>query len=219
MRSVLRSIVWAYLLIGSPTSWAANTNPKVLLQTNIGQFVIELFPREAPITVKNFLDNVDNDFYSGTIFHSVVPGFFIQGGGLTSNFVVKKSRTSIKNEASDNLKNSALMVSMARAANNDSAATQFFINIQDNPSLDTNGKNAGYAVFGKVTEGADVVGKISLQPRGMYENFPEAPDVAVQILKIKRIAPNALITDVNFQAESTAIEPTVIENAPMSEPK
>lgn len=192
----LHASLLALLLLGSPSLRAASINPKVLLQTNIGQLTIELFPHEAPVTVKNFLENVDTHFYSDTIFHSVVPGFFIQGGGLTADFSSKDAPASIKNEAANGLKNEAFMVSMARAAAGDSATSQFFINIQSNPALNANGKNTGYAVFGKVIEGMDIVEKISLQPRGMYDKFPEAPNIAVRILKIERIDPNALPAEV-----------------------
>lgn len=200
MRSLLHASLLALLLLGSPLLRAASINPKVLLQTNVGQLTIELFPHEAPVTVKNFLENVDNNFYNDTIFHSVVPGFFIQGGGLTADFANKEVPASIKNEAANGLKNEAFMVSMARAASSDSATAQFFINIQNNPSLNANGKHTGYAVFGKVIEGMDIVDKISLQPRGMYDKFPEAPNVAVRILKVERIDPNALPSEAQTSA-------------------
>lgn len=193
MRNLLHASLIALLLLCSPSLRAAS-NSKVLLQTNIGKFVIELFPQEAPLTVKNFLEHVDSHFYNETIFHSVVPGFFIQGGGLTSDFFSKQPHVSSKNEGVNGLKNDAFMVAMARPATSESATSQFFINIQNNPALDANGKNIGYVVFGKVTEGMDVVEKISLQPRGMYDRFPEAPNVAVRILTVERIDPNSIVS-------------------------
>jgi len=226
MRNILTLVLLAFFLLGSTSLRAASTNPTVLLQTNLGEFVIELFPHEAPLTVKNFLENVDGDFYNGTIFHSVVPGFFIQGGGLTPDFSLKSPHAIIKNEASNGLKNDAFMVSMVRATTNESAASQFFINMQNNSALNANGKNPGYAVFGKVTEGLDVVEKISLQPRGMYESFPEAPNFAVRILKIIRIDPTTLPIELKTGANVATSEnaqsntaPFQTNTAPMSAPQ
>lgn len=226
MRNILTFILLAFFMLSSSSLRAASANPKVLMETNLGEFIIELFPHEAPTTVKNFLDNVDGNFYNDTIFHSVVPGFFIQGGGLSPDFSTKPSRAPIKNEASNGLKNDAFMVSMVRGTANESASSQFFINMQNNSALNANGKNPGYAVFGKVVEGMDIVEKISLQPRGMYEHFPEAPNLAVRILKIVRIDPNAspielkasanVATSENAQTNTAPFQSSI---APMSAPQ
>lgn len=165
----------------------ANANPKVVLETDLGKMTIELYPKEAPITVKNFLAYVDNKFYEGIIFHRVVDDFVVQAGGFTYDFQRKEGLPPIKNESDNGLKNLQGTLSMARTADPDSASSQFFINIKDNPSLDAAAGKPGYAVFGKVIEGFEVVKKIEKEPRGLYRAFPEAPNYAVRILKAYRI--------------------------------
>ncbi len=162
-------------------------NPQVLFQTSLGDITIELYPKEAPITVKNFLQYVDDGFYEGTIFHRVIPGFVVQGGGFTFDFQRKQTRAPIKNESDNGLKNLTATLSMARTGVIDSATSQFFINLQNNRSLDFNKGRHGYAVFGKVVQGMDVVKKITKQPRGIFKSFPEAPNYAVVIEKTKRL--------------------------------
>lgn len=164
-----------------------DAKPKVVLETDLGKMTIELYPDKAPITVENFLAYIDSKFYEGVIFHRVVPGFVVQAGGFTYDFQRKETRAPIKNEADNGLKNLKATLSMARTSNPDSASSQFFINIEDNPNLDGSGGNPGYAVFGKVIEGFDVVKKIEKEPRGLYRKFPEAPNYAVRILKAYRI--------------------------------
>ena len=162
-------------------------NPHVLFQTTLGDIVIELYPKEAPITVKNFLQYVDEGFYNGVIFHRVVPGFVVQGGGFTFDFQRKKTNEPIKNESDNGLKNLTATLSMARTGVIDSATSQFFINLQNNRALDFNKGRHGYAVFGKVIKGMDVVKKIEKQPRGIFKSFPEAPNYAVAIEKATRL--------------------------------
>ncbi len=165
-----------------------NTTPvPVALETSLGKIEIELYPKEAPITVENFLKYVDDGFYNGTIFHRVVPGFVVQGGGHTFDFQRKKTNPPIKNESSNGLKNLKTTLSMARTSNPDSATSQFFINLVDNKSLDHGGPYGGYAVFGKVTKGFDIVKKIESEPRGIHRMHPEAPNYAVIIEKAYRI--------------------------------
>jgi cyclophilin family peptidyl-prolyl cis-trans isomerase len=169
---------------------AAQQNPQVSLKTDLGTIVIELYPKEAPITVANFLAYVDSKFYDGTIFHRVIPGFVVQGGGMNFEFAGKATRDPIKNESSNGLKNDYKTLSMARTNDPDSATSQFFINLRANPSLDAKENKPGYAVFGKVVEGMDVVEKIVAEPRGMFRAFPDAPNYAVRILSATRLDKN-----------------------------
>ncbi len=166
--------------------FALAENPRVEMKTDLGSFVIELYPKEAPITVQNFLAYVDSQFYDGTIFHRVVPGFVVQGGGMTFDFNEKTTHKPIKNESNNGLSNSYKSVAMARSSNPDSATSQFYINLQANPALDATDRHPGYTVFGKVVEGMEVIEKIAKEPCGMFKAFPEAPNYAVRILKAKR---------------------------------
>ena len=135
---------------------------KVKLETNMGDIVIELNGEAAPVTVKNFLQYVQEGFYDGTIFHRVIPGFMIQGGGFAADMVQKKPHPPIVNEAGNGLKNDRGAIAMARTADPDSATAQFFINHKNNDSLNyIENRNPGYAVFGKVIEGMETVDKIA----------------------------------------------------------
>ncbi len=124
----------------------------VVFSTTFGELLIELYPDKAPLTVENFLAYVDAGFYNGTIFHRIVPGFVVQGGGFTENMEQKATRPPIKNEADNGSRNERGTLSMARTQDVNSATTQFFINLQDNASLDHGSRDFGYAVFGKVIE-------------------------------------------------------------------
>ncbi|HEY7884340.1 MAG TPA: peptidylprolyl isomerase [Cellvibrionaceae bacterium] len=171
------------------TSLSASENKDerfVTFKTDLGTMIIELYPEQAPITVANFLHYVDTGFYDGTIFHRVIPGFVVQGGGLTFDFNRKETAAPIKNESDNGLKNLYLTLSMARTGRVDSATSQFFINLTHNESLDGSVEKPGYAVFGKVIEGAEVVDKIVAEPRGAFRAFADAPDAAVRILKAQR---------------------------------
>lgn len=142
---------------------ASAANPQVELKTNMGAIVIELYPENAPATVQNFIQYVKDGHYSGTIFHRVIPGFMIQGGGYSTSFGEKPTRPAIKNEAGNGLRNATGMVSMARTADPHSATAQFFINVTDNPMLDFRAptrEGYGYTPFGKVVKGMDVVHRI-----------------------------------------------------------
>ena len=153
-------------------------NPVVLLETTSGDILIELYPDKAPETVANFLKYVDNGFYNNTIFHRVIPGFMIQGGGLTARMQQKDTEAPIKNEADNGLKNDRGTIAMARTMDPHSATAQFFINLVDNDFLNfqaPSGNGWGYCVFGKVTEGMDVVDKIAKVKTttvGMYQDVP-----------------------------------------------
>lgn len=134
---------------------------KVHFVTNYGDFTVELNPEKAPVTVKNFLDYVQSGFYTDTIFHRVINGFMIQGGGFDKNMVQKPTRGNIQNEARNGLKNETYTIAMARSTNPHSASSQFFINVTDNAFLDYPGQDGwGYCVFGKVIEGQETVFKI-----------------------------------------------------------
>ncbi|WP_157533499.1 MULTISPECIES: peptidylprolyl isomerase [Microbulbifer] len=162
-------------------------NPQVELKTDLGVIRVELFAKEAPATVENFLAYTDSGFYNGIIFHRVVPGFVVQAGGFTFDFQRKETRDAIVNESTNGLQNLRGTLSMARTNDPDSATSQFFINLVDNTRLDAKEDQAGYAVFGKVIEGMDVVEKIVREPRGLYRKHPSAPNVPIRILDAKRI--------------------------------
>jgi len=155
--------------------------PVVVLSTSLGDIKIELYPDKAPVTVKNFLGYVNSKFYDGTIFHRVIPGFVIQGGGFDVEMRQKETGPQIKNEAGNGLKNTRGTISMARTAVVDSATSQFFISVKDNPPLDHRDdtqQGFGYAVFGSVIEGMDIVDKIagvSTVSRGMHRDVPAEP--------------------------------------------
>lgn len=149
--------------------------PVVVFSMPDGDITIELFSEKAPITVKNFLDYVESGFYDGTIFHRVIPGFVIQGGGFTSDMQQKTTQAAIKNEADNGLKNARGTLSMARTSDINSATSQFFVNLKDNANLDHGPGSFGYAVFGRVTDGMDVVDKIAAvrtTTKGHYQDTP-----------------------------------------------
>lgn len=165
----------------------ANENPRVAIKTDLGTIVVELYEKEAPITVSNFLNYVDSKFYDGTIFHRVVPGFVVQGGGMTFDFANKPTQEAIKNESFNGLKNDYKTLAMARRSHPDSATSQFYVNLQANPGLNATETKPGYTVFGMVIDGMDVIEKIAQEPRGMFKAHPEAPNYAVRVLSATRI--------------------------------
>jgi len=161
-------------------------NPMVILSTSEGDIKIELYKDKAPITVENFLSYAKDKFYDGTIFHRVIPGFMIQGGGFTTDMSQKPTKAPIKNEADNGLRNDRGTIAMARTNIIDSATSQFFINQVNNDSLNHGDRDFGYAVFGRVVEGMDVVDKISAvktEPKGMHRDVPEKT-VLVESVKI-----------------------------------
>jgi peptidyl-prolyl cis-trans isomerase A (cyclophilin A) len=159
----------------------------VRFETSHGSFTIELFPKEAPVTVENFLKYVDDGFFDGTIFHRIVPGFVIQGGGLTADFDNKETRDPIQNEAKNGLKNGRGWLSMARTSDINSATSQFFVNLSDNAFLDHGPRDYGYAVFARVTEGIETVDKIAKVKTGRRKGYQDAPLDDVIILSAKRV--------------------------------
>jgi len=160
-----------------------NAQMKVKLTTSMGPIVIELDKAKAPVSTENFVKYVESGHYNGTIFHRVIPNFMVQGGGFTKDMQQKPTQAPIKNEGTNGLKNDNYTVAMARTGVRDSATSQFFINVKDNDFLNYTGENPqgwGYAVFGKVVEGKEVVDKIksvATSNSGMHQNVPTAPVV------------------------------------------
>lgn len=161
----------------------------IRFETSHGAFTVELFPKEAPVTVENFLKYVDDGFFDGTIFHRIVPGFVIQGGGLTADFANKKTRAPIRNEAQNGLKNTRGSLSMARTSDVNSATSQFFVNLKDNGFLDHGPRDFGYAVFGRVTDGLEVIDRIASLSTGTRKGYQDAPLEDVVIVSARRLAP------------------------------
>ncbi|QTF55531.1 peptidylprolyl isomerase [Stutzerimonas frequens] len=165
----------------------AADNPRVLLTTSLGEIELELEAEKAPVSVENFLGYVDSGFYDGTVFHRVIPGFMIQGGGFGEGLNQKPTKAPIKNEADNGLHNVRGTVAMARTQNVNSATSQFFINHRDNDFLDHGSRDFGYAVFGKVVRGMEVVDQIAQVPTGnraMMQNVPLTP---VKIITAKKL--------------------------------
>ena len=165
-------------------------NPvSLVFETTLGNFEVELFEKEAPISAKNFQEYVDEGFFDGVLFHRVIPGFMIQGGGFEPGMKQKKVKAPIKNEATNGLKNKRGTLSMARTNVVDSATAQFFVNLVDNEFLDHTGpSNYGYAVFGKVTSGMEVVdqiAKVATTNRAGHQNVPAA-DVVITRASTKK---------------------------------
>jgi cyclophilin family peptidyl-prolyl cis-trans isomerase len=170
-------------LLGAVIATSAQTaNPVVLMKTSKGDITIELDAAKSPISVKNFLSYVDEKFYDGTIFHRVIRDFMIQGGGLTPDFIEKKAKPPIRNEAGNGLQNRRGSIAMARTQDLNSATCQFYINHVDNLSLD----GMRYAVFGRVIKGLDVVDAIAAVPTGTIKGFADAPRQPVTIISVRR---------------------------------
>ncbi len=165
-------------------------NPQVLFETNLGTFIIELYPDKAPNTVKNFLTYVNDGFYDGTIFHRVIPNFMVQGGGFTADMKKKTTREPIANEADNGLRNTVGTVAMARTSDPHSATAQFFINVSKNSFLDFREKTNrawGYAVFARVIKGMKTVNKIRTSPTGTTKGMIDVPRETVTIIKARQI--------------------------------
>lgn len=163
---------------------------QVEITTNKGSFVVLLYHNEAPVTVENFREYVKSGFYEDTLFHRVIPDFMIQGGGMArinGNLVEKETRETIRNEAANGLKNERGYVAMARTDRRDSAAAQFFINLTDNPELDHGVQGYGYAVFGKVISGMDVVDRIAEVPTRDTRRFIGLPEEDIVILSTRSL--------------------------------
>lgn len=177
------------MMVVSGEAGAEEKNPVVLMETSVGNVRIELDQKNAPISVNNFLSYVDDKFYDGTIFHRVISNFMIQGGGFTPDMQQKPTKAQIKNEAGNGLKNKKGTLAMARTMVVDSATAQFFINVVDNDFLDhrdDSSQGYGYAVFGKVVEGMDVVDKMKSVKTGTKMGFGDVPMETVVIKSVRR---------------------------------
>jgi len=190
MRRLLVTVT-ALLVLLATASAAFADNPMVRIETSRGPITVELYADQAPATVANFLTYLNSDFYNGTIFHRVIAGFMIQGGGFDREMQRKDTRTPVESEADNGLKNQRGTIAMARTRYPHSATAQFFINHEDNAFLDHKAKHQmgwGYAVFGKVTAGMDVVDAIAATPTGAGGPFPkDVPQTPIIIEKVTRI--------------------------------
>ena len=181
---MLKKLLLALSFFLCANAWSAG--PQVELRTTLGTIVVELDPQKAPQTVENFLQYVKDGHYNGTIFHRVIPGFMVQGGGFTPDMREKPTRGPIKNEADNGLRNATGTIAMARTAAPHSASAQFFINVENNTPLDFRSptqQGYGYAVFGKVVKGMDVVSRIVQVPTGAR---PPHSDVPLKPVVIER---------------------------------
>jgi peptidyl-prolyl cis-trans isomerase A (cyclophilin A) len=186
MRKLLSAVALVCLVAGIACA-EGKKNPVVEVDTSLGNIRIELFEKEAPVSVKNFLEYAKAGFYGGTVFHRVIAGFMIQGGGFTPDLKQKATRAPIKNEAGNGLKNQRGTLAMARTGIVDSATAQFYINVVNNDFLnhrDNSQQGFGYAVFGKVTQGMEVVDKIA-GVRTVTRGFPDVPETPVIIKSVK----------------------------------
>jgi cyclophilin family peptidyl-prolyl cis-trans isomerase len=191
MRRIALTLVLVTAAYAVSAARAEGKNPMVLISTSVGDIKVELYEDKAPVTVKNFLSYVNDKFYDGTVFHRVIPDFMIQGGGFDKDMNQKSTKAPIKNEAGNGLKNEVGTVAMARTNVVDSATAQFFINVKDNGFLnhrDETPAGFGYAVFGKVVDGMDVVRKIEhvqTTNKGPHQNVPADPVIikAITVLK------------------------------------
>jgi len=186
-RAALVALIAVLIVCGGK---AEGKQPMVLISTSLGDIKVELYPDKAPVTVQNFLDYAKAGYYDGTTFHRVIPGFMIQCGGITADMKDKREgqKAPIKNESSNGLKNETGTLAMARTSAPDSATSQFFINVKDNGFLNKESAQdgVGYAVFGKVVDGMDVVRKIEKVPtttKGPHQNVPVDP-VTIKSVKV-----------------------------------
>jgi cyclophilin family peptidyl-prolyl cis-trans isomerase len=184
MKYYINCCLAAFLLVASTLSAEETTKPRVLLETNVGQIVLELNPQAAPVTVKNFVQYVEERFYDGIIFHRVIENFMIQAGGHRFDLTPKNpSHPPITNESVNGLKNLRGTVAMARTRVPDSATSQFFINHKTNTFLDHQKNRPGYAVFGKVVKGMDIVDKIATTETKAMGRLTDLPVKTISIIK------------------------------------
>lgn len=182
----VKIVALCFVVLGMVAANGARAaNPVVVMETSMGTIKIELDEAKAPITVKNFLGYVKDKHYDGLIFHRVIDGFMIQGGGFEPGMKQKKTKDPIKNESNNGLSNAKYTIAMARTSDPDSATAQFYINVKDNNALDATDGQAGYAVFGKVIEGKDVVDKIKAVKTGTKAGFRDVPNEDVVIKSVK----------------------------------
>lgn len=206
MHHYFKYIICVSLLALSSLCLAQSASPKVLLTTTAGDITIELYPEDAPISVENFIGYVNENFYDGIIFHRVIKDFMIQTGGHRFDMTPKPpSKPPIVNESNNGLKNVKYSVAMARTRIPDSATSQFFINHKDNAFLDGQKGRPGYAVFGKVVKGMDVVEKIANSKTKNLERYGNVPVETISILKA-RVIKQALIKPVEKQTTNAELK-------------
>jgi peptidyl-prolyl cis-trans isomerase B (cyclophilin B) len=189
-KSMNRTLIAIMIVLVFAFAAIAGDNPKIEMDTTKGKIVLELYADKAPKTVENFLAYLDDGFYDGTIFHRVIPGFMIQGGGFTADMKKKDARPPIENEADNGLRNERGTIAMARTSNPHSATAQFFINTVNNDFLNYRNKSSqgwGYAVFGRVAEGMAVVEAISGAKTGTRGPFRNVPTDPIMITRVKRV--------------------------------
>lgn len=185
---VLATAILALLLAGAPM---ADSHPQVAIDTNHGRIVLELDAEAAPDTVANFLGYVDQGFYDGTLFHRVIPGFMVQGGGFDADMNQKPTGDPVRNEADNGLKNEVGAIAMARTQDPHSATAQFFINVNDNEFLNHTAPSMqgwGYTVFGRVVDGMDTVRDIEAVPTGrsgMHQDVPQEPVIMESVTRVE----------------------------------
>jgi len=183
---VLSLVLLTLAQIGGCPYFAEETVPAARVTTTLGEFVIELDADQAPAAVTNFAQYVDDGFYDGTLFHRVVAGSLVHGGGYFRGLVLKETRTPIANEADSGLRNVRGSVAMARTDDPNSATSQFYVNLKDNPDLDAGHGNPGYAVFGQVVEGLDVVDAIGAAATGQRQGLSDVPVEDILIQRVQR---------------------------------
>lgn len=189
-RCAARALLLTLVVAGSAAAEDAGAaQPAVLVETSQGDITLRLFPDKAPVTVENFLRYVDDRFYDGTLFHRVIPGFMIQGGGFLADMTEKATRAPIANESRNRLHNLRGTVAMARTSDPDSATAQFFINLRTNLSLDWVPGRPGYTVFGEVTDGMNIVDFLATAPVHEVAGHSDVPVEPIVIRRIRRLAP------------------------------
>ena len=193
---------WIVALLLAAATTASAEDPQVIIKTSFGDITLRLFADKAPITVENFLAYAESGFYEGTIFHRVIPGFMIQGGGMTPRMEEKPTRDPIKNESRNRLHHERGTIAMARTDEPDSATSQFFINVRNNFRLDWSPTSAGYTVFGEVVDGMFVVDSIAIEPTGPMMGHGDVPVTPILINEV---------VIVGQDAEEPAAEPAASE--------
>lgn len=187
MRPILSALALALASAPAGAEDSGSTAPRVELVTTHGTMVLELDPANAPVTTGNFLQYVRDGHYDGLIFHRVIPGFMIQGGGYDTEYAERTTRSPIENESRNGLSNERGTIAMARTSDPHSASAQFFINLVDNPGLDGAPGRWGYAVFGRLVEGLDVLDKIGAVPTGRGGPFPTDVPQAPVVIQAARV--------------------------------
>lgn len=196
MLNKIRALSLMALLLSATSTYAADVdadaktapvvtpNPVAIISTTAGEITLQLYADKSPVTVANFIDYANSGFYNGTIFHRVIKNFMIQGGGFNKDMVKKNTKAPIINESLNRVANSKYTIAMARTSNPNSATAQFFINTQDNVSLNVTRERAGYAVFGQVTDGKDVVDKIENSETKTVARYNDVPAEQIVITKV-----------------------------------